>query len=189
MKTYPFHVKHAKSGRADESSIALIITLAVMSLLLVLVLAFATVTRVDIQTATANRDLVASKYFAQAALQRAMADLASQYVYVPGSTNTGVDATWSKISWTNTVGSVSNFSTNFVTDIETVVLDVYNNSVPVVLPGADTIIDYVALPGPSNYVDGATPQWIGMKDPNGNLLGRIAFLANGASLCINTSRS
>jgi len=185
MKKFPFHLRTKRSGKSDETSIALIITLAVMSLLLVLVLTFATVTRVEIQTATSNRDLVASKYLAQAALQRAIADLAGDYVRTVGATNTGLSGTWSEIAPTNDVTWVTGFSTNFVTDIERVGVDPISGK-PVTAAGSDGIIDYVALPGNiSNFAEG-TPQWIGMKDTNGQLLGRIAFLANGNALCINS---
>lgn len=180
-----------KAHFRDESSIALIITLSVMSLLLILVLTFATVTKVDLQSATANRDLIASKFLAQAALERTMADLVVQYQSDANLLNDGLLGTYSFIKEAPsngvsvTTGEITGASTNFVTDIETVTLDPITR-LGTISRGYDGVVDFVVLPNNlTNYFAGVTPQWIGMKNTNGDLIGRIAYIASGASLCIN----
>ncbi len=189
LKKFPYHVR---SRLQDQSSIALIITLAVMSLLLVLVLTFATVSQVEVQTATANRDIVQSKLLAQAALNRAMADLIQQYQQDSNTMNDGLEGTRSVLTNKNgsfttvTMADISGYSTNFFTDIEKDDAVDPRTGRTIATPGADGKLDYVVIPADNtNYAPSYIPQWIGIKNTNGDLVGRIAYMATGAGLCIN----
>ncbi|MDD2706514.1 MAG: pilus assembly PilX N-terminal domain-containing protein [Verrucomicrobiae bacterium] len=174
-----------RSGKYGETGSALILTISVLAMILLLVVSFATLTRTDSQSAANYRDYVASRYLAQGALNRAMAQLALQYSSTGGSSNfnTGISSLQSSV--TNDPSVFYQYISNanrFATDIEKVRTNTLTGF-EYCQAGADDVIDHVVLPG--QLADTNLIQWIGMRDTNGVLVGRTAFLITAGGLNIN----
>lgn len=162
-------------------------TLSVLAIMLVLVVAFATLSRTEVGSAANYRDYVASKYLAQGGLNRAMAEIAFAYAGNSNTFNTGLGSIYSSVNtngWSfSSVVSGGNAPAWFATDVETVVTNSRTGQV-YARRGADNVVDYVVLPNQfsnANY----TAQWIGMRDTNGLLVGRVAYIVTAGGLNIN----
>jgi hypothetical protein len=181
-------------AKHQQRGVALILTLSILAMILVLVVSFATLSRTEGQSAGNYRDYVASRYLAQAALNRAMADVAMRFVTNAAGAQNGISTLYSTVSTNLTtvstsIGPISNVvqysALNKVQRSLAMDIDAVTNSklTKLVFPtrGKDDIADYVVLPGTSAN----QAQWIGLKDTNGVYIGRIAYILTSGGLNIN----
>ena len=113
-----------KTRSKGESGVALIMTLSVLAIMLVLVVSYATLSRTEVASSNNYRDYVASKYLAQGALNRAMAEIAAGYVANSNNFNTGIGSIYSHVCtngiYMSDVAIWNPKGTNYATDIEMV---------------------------------------------------------------------
>lgn len=155
-------------------------------MMLVLLLGYGTMTRTESIASANYRDYVASKYIAQGALNRAIAEIERQYIGNSSNYNAGLSPFYSCVWPTDDISnsSIPAVTRSNLTDIERVI--VANTQTPITQPIPDGKPDYVVLAGQGpDYSD--RPQWIGVKDTNGVFIGREAFLVTSAAIDINTS--
>jgi hypothetical protein len=177
-------------AKTQQRGVALILTLSILAMILVLVVSFATLSRTEGQSAGNYRDYVASRYLAQAALNRAMADVALRFVTNAAAAENGISTLYSTVSTNYTVvGTQSNvvkYSTLTPSQMSMGMdVDALTNSkiTKLVFPtrGTDDIVDYVVLPGSSAN----QAQWIGLKDTNGVYIGRVAYILTSGGINLN----
>jgi hypothetical protein len=171
---------HAGAASRRQRGVALIITISVLSIMFVLVVGYATVSRTSALSASSHRDYVSSRYLAMGGFNRAMAQIAYAYATNVVIANSGVGTSYSCVD-TNDQSYVNQF---YATDIDHLVTNQFTGLV-FVDKGADGVIDWVTLPGqdPNNLA--TRPQWLAMKDNDGLAVGRVAYVITSASLNIN----
>ena len=166
-----------------QRGVALVITLAILAMLLVLMVAFGTLSRTELVASAQYRDYTHSKVLAHQALNRALAEIAQRYSADSTLLNSGISSIYSSIDTNNNTYATlltTAIKSNYVTDIERAVTNAATSSV-YAQAGADNVVDYATFPGDLN----SKAQWIGFKDTNNILIGRIAYVVTSGNLNIN----
>jgi hypothetical protein len=175
--------------QSKQRGVALLLALSVLSMILVLVVGYATLTRTDSMSAGNYRDYVGSRYMAQGAMNRAMAEIAVRYATNSGTSDKGLSTIYSTVA-TNTadISNATAIITSgtaaqqlFATDIEKITTNSSSGNV-YAKQGKDETVDYIPLPGASSN---NVAQWIGIKGTNGILVGRMAFIITSGGININ----
>jgi hypothetical protein len=178
-----------KSGltlKSAQKGIALILTLTVLSMTLVLVVGYATLTRTEAISSADYRDFVNSKFVARGAMSRAMARISSIYTTNSATLNAGLVTLYSQVDGSKVrVSQLDAERKELATDIEGWARKGLTG-IEYAERGPDGKIDYVILAGQiGDDRPELRPQWVGIKDDKGVLIGRMAYIISSAGLNIN----
>lgn len=149
--------------RSREQGVALVITLAILTIVTLLALAFLITARMELKSGSSYNDQILAKSLAKMAVDRALMEAVRQGAATVAS---GVNN-----------GYAQNYSTRDLTQI-----DNYTNDA---LYFSGTIQgDFVTFDPVTNRTVN-DPYWIGVTNNQGVLVGRFAYIAKGSVLDIN----
>jgi len=166
-----FNIRQPNSDRRQTSGVALVVTLTMLAIVALLAIAFVMTARTELKSGSAYNDQVVAKSLAKMAVDRALMEIVRQ----------GASTIVSGQNLMTNSSATAVYSCSDLTQCD----NYTNDTLTVCITGTTTNGgDYVNLAQLSAH-SANDPYWISVKDGNGKLVGRFAYLAYGFPVDIN----
>ena len=175
------NIRQLNFHRRQTSGVALVVTLTMLAIVALLAIAFVMTARTELKSGSAYSDQVAAKGLAKMAVDRAIMEIVRQNASFILS---GGEVLTSNLGNCTNPATIANYTINDFTCIDNYTNDIVNPLFGVNCNGGTNSFDFVERDG----VLGRSviePYWISVRNAQGILVGRFAYVGMGNAVDIN----